>query len=49
MGTFLCEDFWTGSEYFQNVIETRDIENEGDLTNINDEDSENLYPLVQEK
>lgn len=42
MGTFLCEDFWTGSDHFRKVIETRDIENEAEVTEINEEDQEAL-------
>ena len=37
MGTFLCKDLWTGAEHFQKMIETRDIENEGEVTLDDDE------------
>lgn len=37
MGTFLCKDLWTGAEHFQKMIETRDIENEGEVT-LDDDD-----------
>ena len=26
-----CKDLWTGAKHFETIIETRDIENEGEV------------------
>jgi hypothetical protein len=49
MGAFVCEDFWTGSNHFKKIIETRDIENEGDVTDNDEEENSNIETLDIER